>query len=98
MARLQLTSNALEDLNEIHDFGIASFGLKAAETYSRGLQKAFDLLEFYPHSAPARPDIGEGMRCRVYREHLIIHSVEGDEVLVVRVLHHARDLTNALDK
>jgi toxin ParE1/3/4 len=96
VADLRLTSAALADLAEIDEYGVAAFGDEAAEAYSRGLSRIFDMLEQYPRSAPARPDYGEGIRCRAYREHLVLHTVDGDNVLIVRVLRHSRDVRRAL--
>ena len=98
MADLQLTSAAFADLAEIDEYGVAAFGEEAAEAYSRGLKRVFDMLERYPLAAPARPDYGDGIRCRVYREHLVLHTADSDDVLIVRVLHHSRDVKQALQE
>ena len=98
MAELDLTPAALADLAEIDEHGVASFGADAAEACSRGLSRVFDVLERYPRSAPARPDYGKGIRCRVYREHLVLHTADASKVVIVRVLHHSRDVRQALDK
>lgn len=98
MAELELTPAARDDLSEIDSHGAAEFGKHAADRYARGLRRAFDQLARFPHSAPARPDFGEGIRCRAYRSHLILHLVEGNSVLVVRILHHSRDVSQALQR
>jgi toxin ParE1/3/4 len=97
VVELRYSIAAQSDLAEIEEYGAANFGNEASEAYSRGLAKAFDMLERYPRSSPERPDYGEGIRCRVYREHLVLHMVDDDDVLIVRVLHHSRDVKRALD-
>jgi toxin ParE1/3/4 len=95
---LRLTSAALADLAEIDEYGVDPFGEEAAEAYSRGLKRAFDVLERYPLSAPVRPDYGNNIRCRVYREHLVLHRIDDGDILIVRVLHHSRDVKRALQE
>ena len=98
MASLELTPLALRDLEEIDRDGARDFGSRAADAYAAGLRRAFDLLELYPNSSPARPDFGEGLRSRAYRAHRILYTFDGDTVLVVRILHHLRDVSRALEQ
>ena len=97
VARLELTPAALGDLAEIDRHGAAEFGEAAADAYAAGLRRAFDQLESYPLSSPARPEFGEGIRCRSYRAHRVLYTVDDDLVIVVRVLHHAQDARGVLN-
>jgi toxin ParE1/3/4 len=98
MASLELTPLALLDLEEVDHDGARDFGERAADAYATGLRRAFDLLELYPLSSPARPDFGAGVRSRVYRAHRILYTFDGDTILVVRILHHSRDVSRALEQ
>lgn len=56
------------------------------------------MLREHPLAGAATPEYGRGYRCLVYRRHRIFYRVEGDAVLIVRVLHHAMDARLALRK
>jgi toxin ParE1/3/4 len=94
--KLQLTAAAIADLDDIDAYGAAHFGEDAADSYAAALRHALDLLEGFPRSAPSRDDFGPGIRCRSFRSHLILHVVENETVLVVRILHHTQDVKRAL--
>ena len=96
MAELRFSVAAQSDLADIEDYGVREFGPHAAEAYLRHLIQALDVLLSYPRLAPERPDYGEGIRCKTVREHLILHQVDAAGVLVVRVLHHSRDVARHL--
>jgi toxin ParE1/3/4 len=97
VAKLELTPAALGDLANIDERGAAEFGEAAADAYAAGLRQAFDQLERFPMSSPARPDFGEAIRCRNYRAHRILYTVDDDLVVVVRVVHHAQDVPSVLN-
>ena len=97
VARLELTPAALGDLAAIDRHGAAEFGEAAADAYAAGLRRAFDQLELYPLSSPARPEFGEAIRCRSYRAHRVLYAVDDDHVIVVRILHHAQEAPDSLN-
>jgi toxin ParE1/3/4 len=48
----------------------------------------------YPNLGRARPELGPDIRTLLVEQHLVLYSVTDDEVLVLRVLHERRDLTD----
>lgn len=96
MTRLRTTLAARTDIRSIETYSKAVFGAQAARDYLVGLSAIFDLLESRP-LAGAEDGIVEGMRSFRYRSHRIYYRLEGDMLLVVRVLHHARDVAGAFE-
>lgn len=96
MADVGFTCAAVADLTEIDEFSLAQFGEEAGEAYMHGFDKAFSLLRDHPHAGAAAPEYGKAYRCLVHQRHRIFYTVRDEKVLVVRILHHARDAKAAL--
>jgi toxin ParE1/3/4 len=96
MAELRLRAAARADLVAIDDYSALQFGQQVAEAYTRGIRDAFQLLRDHPMAGAAQPKLGSGVRSLTHRQHRIIYLVEGDLVLIVRVVHHAMDARKAL--
>ena len=92
MAKLRLSESAKRDLAEIDEFGMIEFGALVADEYSNGFSETFALLREHSLSGPARPELGQGVRCIVYRRHRIFYVVLNDRVQISRIFHHSRDV------
>lgn len=84
------------DLSEIDEYSLTHFGEDAGETYMRGFDKLFALLQDHPKAGVAAPEYGRAYRCLGYRKHRIFYAVGEEKVLIVRILHHARDAKGTL--
>ena len=62
----------------------------------RRFAELFDLLRRHPLAGQNASDLGKGMRSLTHRSHRILYQARKDEVLIVRVLHHAMDAKRAL--
>lgn len=96
MAEVTFSNAAVTDLADIDEFSLARFGEDIAEAYMLGFKEAFAKLRDHPLAAPARPDLGSGIRCLVHRQHRILYTTDGKRVIVLRVTHHAMDARTAL--
>ena len=96
MAEVSFTHAAVADLSEIDEYSLAHFGEEAGEAYMRGFNKAFALLRDHPQAGATASEYIKGYRCLVHRKHRIFYRLEDDKVLIVRVLHHARDAKGML--
>ena len=96
MAKLRLRAAARADLAQIDTYSADQFGEDIADIYARGFREAFALLRQLPMAGSAKPDLGNGLRSFAYRKHRIFYLVEGDTVVVVRIVHHAMDAKRAL--
>ena len=96
MVDVVLTRLARADLAEIDRYTFAQYGTEAADRYTRGFATAFDLLARHPQAGATRPDLGDGMRCLVHHRHRVFYACDDQRVVVIRVLHHARDARSQL--
>ena len=96
MKQLDLKAVARADLADILEYSVSEFGRRVAAKYMRGLSHAFTRLEEYPEIGPLSPDIAPEIRLLRYRNHHIFYRIEGDLILVMRVLHHAMDAKGRL--
>jgi toxin ParE1/3/4 len=96
VADVILTPQARDDLDEIDRFSIENFGEAIATEYMQGFFAAFARLVEYPESAPLLPRITPPTRSLTYRSHRIVHEYGGGTVVVIRILHHTRDIGGAL--
>ena len=62
----------------------------------RGFDELFDLLRRHSFAGQKASDLGKGIRSLTHRSHRILYQAGKDEVLIVRVLHHAMDAKRAL--
>jgi toxin ParE1/3/4 len=96
VAEVEFLNAAETDLVEFDEFSASRFGEAVAEAYMHGFDEAFGLLRDFPLSALLNPDLGEGIRCLVHRQHRIFYQVGGDAVLIIRIVHYAMDARQAL--
>ena len=89
---------ARADLLEIREYSIEQFGSEIADTYFLGFDQAFDRLADHPLIGVARPELGKGIRCLVHQRHRLFYCVDGDVVLIVRIVHYAMDAKQALKR
>ncbi len=92
---LRFTSMAVSDLEEIGDY-IARDNPARAESFVVELRKQCEKIARNPLGYRARPEIAEGIRTCAFRHYLILFRTEGDEVLIVRMLHGAMDIPRKL--
>ena len=88
---VRLTAEAERDIDEILRFGIVEFGEAQAETYYRGLTERFALLERWPEAAPVKAGARLPLRLFPYGSHVILYMRDGDDILILRVLHGRSD-------
>ncbi len=90
--RLDIKAAARAELAQIYEYSVAEFGWQVAETYLLGLRHAFDRLLEFPFIGPVYPDVTPEIRVLLHRSHRIFYRIEGDMVLIVRVLNKRRDV------
>lgn len=95
--RIRRSPQAIRDVDEIW-LTIARDDPGAATGMVERIIAAAARLAEFPFSAPARPEIGPEVRSVVVSRYLVLYRVIGGEVLVVRVVHGARDITGLLDE
>lgn len=95
--KLRLSAAARDDLRDIRIYSKAAFGVAVAREYMAGLRRLFVMLRERPLAgALIDGDRGDGIRSMTYRPHRLFYLADGDLILVIRILHHARDAARAI--
>lgn len=91
-ARIRFTNSAEADLLELW-LTIAEENLIAADESLDLIQLAIAALGRQPEMGKVRPELANGLRSISTRTpYIIFYVLNADGLLVVRVLHHARDI------
>ena len=92
MPRIRFSSSAEADLLELW-LTIAEENLVAADESLDSIQSTVSLLGSQPETGRVRPELADGLRSIPTRTpYIIFYLPDADGLLVVRVLHHARDI------
>ncbi len=98
MRRIVFSAKAQADIEAIADF-IAEDNPIQAVRFVAALRVRCMALAIHPFQGRPIPEVGDGVRCLVFRSYLVLHRVFDDHVAVDRVIHGARDRsTLALDE
>lgn len=88
----RLTREAEEDMLNIAEFGIRSFGEAQARSYHRDLFRTFGLIADFPRIARERTEISPPVRIHPHKAHLIVYLIDGKgDVLILRIRHGHED-------
>lgn len=91
MPEIELTPLAKADLIEIWHYGFSQWGEVQADTYLLGLEEAIQSLADNPRIGVSIDDIRSGCRQYTFRKHLIIYRLNGDRLIILRVLRVETD-------
>ena len=92
MPRIRYTSSAESDLLELW-LTIAEDNLLAADKTLDTIHSSATILSKQNEMGRARPELSKGLRSFPTRTpYIIFYLPENDGLLIVRVLHHARDI------
>ena len=94
--RLRKSRLAETDLAAIADFGVDNFGAERALAYINAIESRCLELLLHPELGRAERDLRPDIRSMSAGSHRIYYSVEGDELVVRRVLHKAMDVGKRL--
>ena len=92
MPRIRFTHSAETDLLELW-LTIAEENLVAADASLDSIHATVSVLGRQPEMGRARPELADGLRSFPTRTpYMIFYFPDTDGLLVVRILHHARDI------
>jgi toxin ParE1/3/4 len=91
MNRLIVAHVARADLKAIARHSEREWGTARKEQYLAAIRKKFSLLLRSPDIGVSRSDIGRGCRSLPVGRHIIFYRIDGEAVLVLRVLHQRMD-------
>ncbi len=85
------TIEADEDIVRIYVQGVTNFGAGQADAYFEGLFETFEILAVNPQMARERSELSPPVRIHPYGSHVVAYMIEGEDILIVRVLHGSQD-------
>jgi toxin ParE1/3/4 len=90
--RLELSRKAQADLDEIRDFSVQAFGVVRALAYLDQIEQAFRHLLNFPEIGSSHPGLRQSVRSLACEQHRIFYDINGDRIVVQRILHKAMDV------
>ena len=96
MKQLEISVAADADLFDILAYGTAVHGEAASDSYYSGLSSALAFLCANSEAGQIDEESGLGLRRWRYRQHRVFYRVQGDTLLIVRILPGAADAVRRL--
>ena len=91
----RLAPQAEADLDDIAYYVFRETGsFEIAERLIDSITDRFALLGKYPHAGRHRNDLRPGLRGFPVGSYVILYRVEGEDALILRVVHGRRELTD----
>lgn len=90
------SADAATDFDQIAAFSLDRFGQKTTDAYLSGLENACERLVGFPRLGRTDPKLDSSIRILSFRSHRIFYRVEPTRVLILRILHHARNTPTEL--
>ena len=83
----RLSHKAESDISNIARYTIEQFGIEQARTYRDSLIACFQSLGETPRIGRKADNIRDGYRRFDHRSHVIFYKSDGQDILIIRVLH-----------
>ncbi|HEY8696833.1 MAG TPA: type II toxin-antitoxin system RelE/ParE family toxin [Rhizomicrobium sp.] len=97
MISVVLTREAESDLEDIADH-IAVDSPSRAKSFVTELRRKAENIGYMPHAHPPRPNLGKNVRIAVHGRYVIIFRDLPRQVVVLRIVHGARDLPGLFEE
>src|SRR3954451_19117790 len=91
MRRIANSARAELDRTEIW-LQIARDNFEAADRWADGIAEAAERIAIYPGAGTRRDELAVGLRSYPVGNYVIFYTSSGDEIMIARVLHGARNL------
>jgi toxin ParE1/3/4 len=88
---VELTADALQDIASIRFYYRENVGPAVSSRIVSAIRKKLRQIERMPHTGALRPEFGEGVRLHTTSGYVIYVQVFETRVIVLRILHAARD-------
>jgi len=89
----RLAPQARADIDDIaYYIFVESGSLETADRLIESIYSRFVLLGTYPRAGRVRDDLRPGMRIFSVGDYVVLYRVEGEDVVIDRVVHGSRDL------
>jgi toxin ParE1/3/4 len=95
----RLAPQARAELDDIWDYITRESGsIAVADGVIDSIIDRFYLLGQYPHLGRARDDLRPGLRSYPAGEYVIIYTIAGADMIILRVLHGRRDIDGLIGR
>lgn len=91
MLKLVISPAAQQDLRDIYQFGLRTWGRTQSSDYLDQLRAHFIALTNQPRVAVERPELAPNMRSLPAKSHVVYYRLQTDQLEIVRVLHGRQD-------
>ena len=91
MAQIELSDEAAADLDGISAYSVEAFGGAVAIAYMQSFKQAFMLLAERPRIGALYEAVDPPIYSLPNRSHRVYYDIDGDRVIIRRVLHKSRD-------
>lgn len=90
--KLLLTQRALQDIQEIFDYSVESWGKRAAEKYLDAIEAALDRVKTQPALLRPEPDLHAALTFYRFDQHLLVCDARSNSMVVLTVVHASMDI------
>lgn len=98
MAKLFLTSRALDDIQGIYDYSVKEWGEKTAASYLQAFEAAFTILKENKNLLRVNSNISSRFKTYAIMKHYLICDVIDDSIIVLTIKHVSMNLLERLKK
>ncbi len=95
--RLRQSRRSSADLADIYEHGAKTYGVKEALGYIEGIERRLLTLLDYPRSGRADDRLITSLRSLPFQAHRIYYRIDGDTIMIHRILHMAADVKRHLE-
>ena len=89
--RVVFTDQALEDLDGIHEYGLAEWGAARSGEFMVRLGESIYGLADSPYRGRSREAFHPGLRSILHRQYVVFYMIEGNDVVIGAVIHERRN-------
>lgn len=97
MPRVRISPKAEQDLDGIADY-IALNNEAASDRFLQEIKQKSNLYAAHPGLGRRRPELGNDIRSFPHGAYIVYFSPESDGIMIRRVLHSARDISEEFSK
>lgn len=97
MADYVLSNKTDADLGEIYAYSHQTFGEARADAYFLELEQCLTTLAGHPGMGRSVDHLLPGLLRHVHQQHAIFYLIEGNDIFIVRILHHGMETQRHLD-
>jgi toxin ParE1/3/4 len=91
MGSYKFSRKAEEDVANIFEYSIETFGLAQAEKYYASLTECIERLALYPNTGRDTFELGKDLKLFFFQSHSIYYTSDKHRLLIVRIISNHMD-------